>query len=188
MFYLNNTDDGLWYEVSLVGAGDDMTIVWGGPGLEKAPEYVPDFDDPIISPAEYIRILGLEELDVPLYAWLAAAMSVSDAVEGWCATSWRVPDYDPLIPASDPEWRVASLRPVPQGLKTVVAMIIRDMLGRLGQSSAGGAVRMTPGMKKETLRNYSYELADMATMFDTTGIVEWYGGLLRPYRQLYVGA
>jgi len=185
MFYLQNTDDSLWYEVSLVGIGDDMTVVWGGDGLPTSPPYVPGDGDPLVSLAEYLAIMGLSALDVDSAVWTWAALYASDAVEAYCGTSWRVAVADPLLLETDDDYDVEVLTAPPYGLKTVVAMTIRGMIGHLGKSSAGGAIASTPGLVSESLRNYSYSLSPDV---DATDLVSAYAGYLKPYRQLYVGA
>jgi len=185
MFYLQNTDDNLWYQVSLVGVGDDMTVVWGGDGLPESPPYAPADGDPLISQAEYIAILGLSSLDVGAAQWTWAALNASDAVEAYCSTSWRVAVVDPLLLETDDDYGVVTLTPPPYGLKVAMAMVIRTTLGRLGAASAGGAVTTNPGLTSESLRNYSYTLGSEV---DVTDVVSSYSGFLKPYRQLYVGA
>lgn len=187
MFYLQNTDDHLWYEVSLVGDGADMTITWGGTGLPNPPPYSPVEGDPLISVDEYMTILGMTTLDIPANQWVYAALAVSDAVESHCSTSWRVPVSDPLVLCSDEAYGTETLKSPPNGLRVVVAMIIRTMLGRMGVSSAGGSINLGSGIKSETLRNYSYTLAGSESGIDITDVVSGFSGMLKPYRQLYIG-
>lgn len=185
MLYLQNTTDGLYYPVSLVDTGDSMTLVWDTEGgLPSAPPYVPTTGEPLISESEYRTIFNLSALDVPLSQWTYIALNASDAVEAYCGTSWRIPLEDPLRLEDHEDYGTQELSTPPTGLQVVVAQIIRATLGSIGVSSAGGTVT-TPGLKSESLRNYSYTMADEV---DLTAALNTYEASLRPYRQLYVGA
>jgi len=185
MLYLQNTTDGLWYPVSLVDSGTSMTLVWGTEGgLPTQPAYAPAEGEPLISIEDYLAVFSLSALDVAAAQWTYAALNASDAVEAYCATSWRVAVADPLLLETDDAYGTAVLTAPPAGLKMVVAQIVRATLGSLGRSSAGGQV-FTQGLKSESLRNYSYSLADGISL---TAALNLHADSLKPYRQLYVGA
>lgn len=185
MLYLKNETDGLYYPVSLVDTGVEMTITWdASEGVPVPPPYSPIEGEPLISVDDYLTVFNLIELDVPIAQWMYIALSVSDAVEAYCATSWRVPTSDPLELVSDEDYGTETLKTPPTSLRVVVAQIIRATLGSIGVSSGGGAV-VSLGMKSETLRNYSYTVTDD---FSTYSVLNRFETSLRPFRQLYVGA
>lgn len=184
MLYLQNTTDGLYYPVTLVDTGDEMTINWATTGgVATPPAYTPEEGEPLINVTDYLAIFGLSELDVPLAQWTWAALYVSDAVEAYCYTSWRTAVADPLLLETDDDYEVTTVTPPPPGLRVVIAQIVRDVLGGLGARSANGQLR-SAGVKSESLRNYSYTLMDSV---QGDNAIDMHKAKLLPYRQLFVG-
>ena len=174
MTYLQNKDDGLWYPVVLTGTGADMALAWGDVGVATPPPYVPTEGEPLVSQAQYEAVTSLAVADVAQWRWIA--LMVSDSVESYLCRSYRVAQVPPLTLECDTV--VAAVTPVPMGLVAVVCLCIRDAL-KLAQGQTNA------GMKSETLRGYSYTLADTVAATDT---VSAYAQALRPWRRLFLGA
>lgn len=169
--YVFNADTQLWYPLLATGSGDTLTLAVGQDGVASPPDYLPSATEPLCSVETYMVVHGLEVLDMSLERWTFLALTVSEAVESWCSTSFRVAVTDPLLLESDPDFETETVTPPSTGLQVVVARMIKDYEQGLAQKQ---------GLKSETLRNYSYVIDG-----DSTGFCSRYGTDLKPYRRLH---
>lgn len=132
MTYIFKQDSGLWYPVTAVavdvGGRTVMTLEVGDEGIASPPPHIPGSGEPIITPEQYMAMVGVTQLPNP-QQWMAVALAVSDHIESYCC-------------------RVFRGQAVPYALQLVAARMIAAEMKN---------VNKFPGIRSESWTGYSYQ-------------------------------